>query len=219
MSQDASTIYRRSGFTGRLQPGRRPALLVVDLSRGFTDPACPLGSDLTDEVLATRRLLDGARAAGAAVVFTRIAYQPNLRDAGIWVRKVPSLAELTVGSPWVELDPRLDRRPEEPLISKSYASAFFGTALASLLAAEGVDTLLVAGATTSGCVRATVVDALQHGYPAFVVRECVGDRAPGPHEANLFDLQAKYAEVIGIEEALAYLAGLDRAPAPALDPA
>ncbi|HZV50768.1 MAG TPA: isochorismatase family protein [Candidatus Dormibacteraeota bacterium] len=217
MSQDTSAIYRRSGFTGRLQPGRRPALLVVDLSRGFTDPECPLGSDLSDEVLATRRLLDRARAVGVPVVFTSIAYQSHLRDAGVWVRKVPSLAELTVGSPWVELDPRLGRRPEEPLIYKHYASAFFGTTLASLLAAEGVDTLLVAGATTSGCVRATVVDGLQHGHPTFVVRECVGDRAPDPHRANLFDLQSKYAEVIGIEEALDYLAGLGQGPGAARD--
>lgn len=205
MESEVKEIYRRSGFRGRLRPGRAPAVLVVDFSRGFTDPACPLGSDMSREVELTRRLLDRARERRVPVIFTSIAYEPSLADGGIWLQKVPTLGELKVGSPWVEIDPRLGRRPDEPVVFKRSASAFFGTHLASMLVSNHVDTLIVTGATTSGCIRATVVDALQHGYPTFVVRECVADRAPGPHEANLFDMEAKYSEVVSFAETMDYL--------------
>lgn len=208
MSEEDRDLYERSGFRGRLTPGARPAVLVVDFSCGFTDEACPLGSDMTAEVEKTRTLLDRARDKGIPILFTSIAYEGSLKDGGVWLQKVPTLGELNVGSRWVEIDPRLGRRDEEVVIYKRGASAFFGTHPASQLAAEKVDTVIVTSATTSGCIRASVVDSLQCGYPTFVVRECVADRARGPHEANLFDMDSKYAEVVGLEEVVAYVDGL-----------
>jgi len=180
-------------------------VLVVDFSCGFTDPACTLGSDLTKEVEATRRLLDAARAKGLPVVFTTIGFEPSLKDGALWLQKVPALGDLQIGGRWVEIDARLDPQPGEPVVLKKGASAFFGTNLASILIAQGVDSVILCGATTSGCIRATAIDLLQYGFPTIVPRECVGDRAQAPHEANLFDIQAKYADVVGLEDALAFV--------------
>lgn len=210
MTHDAQTyqIYQRAGFGQAVPRGQNPAVLVVDFSCGFTDPACSLGSDLTAEVEATRRLLDAARAKGFLAVFTTIGFEPGLVDGALWVKKAPSLAELQLGGRWVEIDPRLGRREGEPVILKKGASAFFGTNLASILIAQGVDTVILCGATTSGCIRATAIDLLQYGFPTLVPRECVGDRAPGPHEANLFDINQKYADVVSVDEAIAYIQSL-----------
>jgi nicotinamidase-related amidase len=197
------TFFRERGFGGTAGFGRRPAVLVVDLIRGFTDPARPLGADLDDVVAATRRLLDAARAAGAPVVFTTTVYDAaGERAAAVFLRKVPSLATLRPGTPDVELDPRLGRTPDEPLLVKHWASAFFGTGLPSLLAAEGCDSVLVTGATTSGCVRASALDALQHGYAPVIPRECTGDRSATAHEQSLFDLEQKYGDVVPLATAL-----------------
>ena len=198
-------IYERARLGGDVALGERPAVLVVDLSRGFTDPAATLGSDLTAVVEATMRLLAVAREGGLPVIFTTIGFEPNLKDGSLWLQKVPSLGELVVGGEWVEIDPRLGRREEETVILKKGASAFFGTNLTSVLVSQGVDSVVLCGATTSGCIRATAVDLLQYGYPTIVPRECVGDRAQGPHEANLVDIQAKYANVVPVENALSYL--------------
>lgn len=203
--EETRRIYERAGFGGPVDWGEKPALLVVDFSSGFTDPASPLGSDMTAEVGTTRQILDVARESGTLVVFTSIAYEASLRDGGAWLRKVPSLSQLTKDSRWVELDPRLGRRPDEPVIYKRGASAFFGTHLAALLVAHHVDTVVVTGATTSGCVRASVVDAVQNGFQTVVVRDGVGDRAAGPHEASLFDMAAKYADVTSAKEVADYL--------------
>jgi len=182
--------------------GRRPALIVVDLSRGFTDPASPLGAEMDDVVAATRTMLDAAREAGLPVVFTTVVYDDaNERAAAVFLRKVPALRVLQPGSEWIEVDPRLGRRADEPVLSKAFASAFFGTPLAAILA--GHDCLLVCGATTSGCVRATVVDALQHGLMPVVPRECVGDRWPAAHDASLFDIEHKYGDVVALADAVA----------------
>ncbi len=212
MSEQVRDLYERAGFGGRLRPGARPAVLVVDFSRGFTDATSPVGSDMTAEVQKTRALLDRARDKSLPIVFTSIAFEPSLKDGGVWLQKVPTLAQLKAGSLRVEIDPRLGRRNDELILYKRGASAFFGTPLASLLAAERVDTVIVTGATTSGCVRASVVDSMQCGYPTFVIRECVADRAQGPHAANLFDMESKYADVISLDDGFAYLDGL---PAPA----
>lgn len=204
--------YERAGFGARSERGSRPAVVVVDLSRGFTEPAFATGADLTAAVTATVRLIDAAHAVRAPVVFTVIAY--DKADAGgacAWLRKAPGLASLREGSEAVALDPRLPRRAADPLIVKKGASAFFGTGLASVLVAQGVDTLLVCGATTSGCVRASVVNAVQHGFNVLVPRECVGDRARGPHDANLFDIDAKYGDVVALDDALSYLADVGAA--------
>ena len=204
----AREVYARARLGESVTRGSRPAVLVVDLSCGFTDPACALGSDLTAEVEATRRLLDSARAKGLLVVFTTIGFEPSVKDGGLWVQKAPALAELQLGGRWVEIDPRLEPRDDEPVVLKKGASGFFGTNLASILVSHGIDTVILCGATTSGCIRATAIDLLQYGWPTLVPRECVGDRAQAPHEANLFDIQAKYADVVSVEDALAYLEGV-----------
>jgi maleamate amidohydrolase len=184
--------------------GERPAVVVVDLLRGFTDPACPLGAEMDDVVAATRTLLDAARAAGVPVIFTTVVYdEANERAAAVFLRKVPALRVLRPGSEWIEVDPRLGRGAGEPVLAKAFASAFAGTPLAAMLA--GHDSLVVCGASTSGCVRATVVDALQHNLAPVVPRECVGDRWQSAHEASLFDIEAKYGDVVTLADAVAQL--------------
>lgn len=199
-AQATLAAYRKKGLAARVGFGRRPALIVVDFIVGFTDKRSPLAGDFDRELGATRKLLDAARGAGVPVFFTTVAYEPGFKDAGVFIKKVPSLRYLKEGSRWVALDPRLGRRPSEILINKKYASAFFGTALASTLNALRVDTLIVTGCTTSGCVRATAVDGLQYGLRVIVPRECVGDRAAGPHEANLVDIHGKYGDVVSVRE-------------------
>jgi nicotinamidase-related amidase len=206
MSDEAARqVYDRARLGGSVTLGERPAVLVVDFSCGFTDPECALGADLTAEVEATRRLLDVARARGVPVVYTTIGFEPNKKDGALWLQKAPSLGDLEMGGHWVEIDPRLERREDEIVVVKKGASAFFGTNLTAILVSQRVDTVILCGATTSGCVRATAVDLLQNGFPTLVPRECVGDRAQAPHEANLFDIQAKYADVVPVEDAVGYL--------------
>ncbi len=206
--EQARQVYERAGLGQSVTLGSRPAVLVVDFSCGFTDPACTLGSELSKEVEATRRLLDAARAKRLPIVYTTIGFEPSLKDGALWLQKVPALGDLQIGGHWVEIDPRLDPQPGEPVVLKKGASAFFGTNLASILIAQGVDSVILCGATTSGCIRATAIDLLQYGFPTIVPRECVGDRAAAPHEANLFDIQAKYADVVGLEDALAFVASV-----------
>ena len=205
---DILAKYRKKGIGARVGFGKRPAVLVVDFIRGMTEIESPLGSNLDREIEATGHLLRAAREAGSPVIFTTTAYDENLVEAGLFFAKVPSLSILKRGTRWTELDPRLERRPEELLIEKQYPSAFFGTALSSILTAQKVDTVIISGCTTSGCVRGTAGEALQHGYRAIVPRECVGDRAYEPHIANLLDIDAKYGDVVQLEEALLYLKNL-----------
>ena len=203
--EEARQIYAKARLGESVTMGSRPAVLVVDFSCGFTDPESTLGSDLTPQVEATSRLLDVAREKGLPVIFTTIGFEPSLKDGGLWLQKVPSLGDLQLGGRWVEIDPRLSPRPDETVIVKKGASAFFGTNLAAILISQIIDSVVLCGATTSGCIRATAVDLLQYGFPAMVPRECVGDRAQAPHEANLFDIQAKYADVVGVDDAIAYV--------------
>ena len=203
--EQAREVYARARLGESVTMGSHPAVLVVDFSCGFTDPACTLGSELTAEVEATKRLLAAAREKGLPVVFTTIGFEPSLKDGGLWLQKVPALGDLQLGGHWVEIDPRLEPREDETVIVKKGASAFFGTNLAAILVSQQVDSVILCGATTSGCIRATAVDLLQNGWPTLVPRECVGDRAQAPHEANLFDIQAKYADVVPLDDALAYL--------------
>lgn len=196
-------LYRSRGLGSRVGFGSRPAVIVVDYIVGFTDPKSPLAGDFSRELRATKSLLNAMRRRGAPVFFTTTAYDKAMTEAGVFVRKVPSLSVLQRGSRWVEIDPSLKRRLAELVIEKQYASAFFGTPLASTLHAQGVDTLIVTGCTTSGCVRATAVDGLQHGLRVIVPRECVGDRAPGPHEANLIDIDGKYGDVMAVRDVIA----------------
>ena len=203
--EEARRVYAAARLGEAVTMGESPGVLVVDFSCGFTDPECPLGSELSAEVEATRRLLDAARAKGLPVIFTTIGFEPSLKDGGLWLQKVPALGDLQVGGRWVEIDPRLERREDETIVLKKGASAFFGTNLAAILVSQRIDSVVLCGATTSGCVRATAVDLLQYGFPTLVPRECVGDRAQAPHEANLFDIQAKYADVVSLEDALGYV--------------
>lgn len=157
-----------------------------------------------------------ARRAGIPVIYTTVSYdEGDRRTAAAFIDKVPALLTLEAGSRWVEIDPRLAPLPDEPVLNKLFASAFFGTALASFLAANGCDSLIVTGASTSGCVRATVVDALQHGYRPVVPREAVGDRNPAAHEASLYDIDAKYGDVVPVDEVLLYVRELAQERVPA----
>jgi len=205
---ETAAVYDKAGFGNRVRRGERPGVLVVDFAYGFTDPAYPTGAEMSGAVEATARLLATARARALPIVYTTVHYDEGQARALPWLRKAPGLAALRPDSRLAELDGRLGRLTEVPLLAKLGASAFFGTALASLLAAWQVDTLVVTGATTSGCVRASVVDAVQHGYDVLVPVDCVADRATGPHSANLFDMEQKYADVISLEETLAYLESL-----------
>lgn len=197
------------GFGGRGGFGRRPALVVVDMTLGFTDPDSPLACDLEEPVANIARLLEAARSAEIPIIFTTVAYRESDKlTAAAFIDKVPALLTLEAGSRWAEIDPRIAPLETEPVLNKLFASAFYGTGLPSALAAAGVDTLIVTGASTSGCVRATAVDALQYGYRPVVPREAVGDRNPEAHEANLYDIDAKYGDVVPVEEVLEHLEAL-----------
>jgi nicotinamidase-related amidase len=200
--------FQDKGFGRRVGFGQRPALLAVDFITGFTDLRSPLAGDLDTQLAATNALLEPARAAGIPVIFSTVAYDAELQEAGIWVRKIPANSWLVEGSEWVEVDRRLNQRPNETTLVKKYASCFFGTDLAARLISRRVDTLIITGCTTSGCVRATAVDACSYGFHTIVVEEAVGDRAALPHAASLFDIDAKYGDVVGLAETLAYLGGL-----------
>ena len=197
---------RHHGFHGRTGFGQRPALIVIDVNVGFTDPESPLVCDLESVVEAIRRLLSESRRADIPVVYTTVSYsEGDKRTAAAFIDKIPALLTLEAGSRWVEIDPRIAPVDGEPVLNKLFASAFFGTALSSFLAANGCDSLIVTGASTSGCVRATVVDAIQHGFRPIVPREAVGDRNPEAHEANLYDIDAKYGDVVPVDEVVAHL--------------
>ena len=192
-------------FDGSLPFGKSPALVIVDMVRAYFDPQSPLFLGGEDVLASNKRLLAAARAASVPVVFTNVEYVPGGADGGVFYRKVPALSVFQQGSPLGHFLPDLAPQAGEVVITKRYASAFFATHLASTLTALGVDTVLITGVSTSGCVRATALDACQSGFLPFVVRQACGDRHPAPHEANLFDLQAKYAEVIDDDAAIAHL--------------
>jgi len=196
MSEDLKGNYA-GAFDGALGFGQRPALLIVDVVVAYLTPGSPLYDPAFVSALASNeRLVAAARAADMPVIFTNVVYQPGGADGGLFYAKVPALQAFQRGSPMGAFPDTLQPLEQDTIVSKQYASAFFGTPLSSTLAAQRIDTLLITGFSTSGCVRATALDALQHGFIPFVVREACGDRHPAPHEANLFDLQAKYAEVV-----------------------
>ena len=200
--------YERKGFSARSGYGTKPALLVVDFINGFTDSSTGLGGDYSAELAVTAKLLAEFRSRALPVFFTTVAYEPHLRDAGQFVEKVPALSILIKGSEWVKVDDRIRPRPAERVVLKKYASAFFDTTLDMELRGLGADTVVMAGCTTSGCIRASAVDSMQHGFHTVVVRDAVGDRAETPHEVNLFDIDAKYGDVVSSGEVLGYLRGL-----------
>jgi len=199
-------MYAERGFGRAVGYGERPAVVVIDLIRAFTDPASPLGADLSTQLEGTRTLIEAARAADVPVYYTTVAYDhAGLEDAGTWALKIGPLTTLRAGTPEVEVDPALGRLDGESIITKKYASAFFGTDLLSRLNARRVDTLVITGCTTSGCVRATAVDAIQNGLRPIVPENAVGDRSQAAHRQSLDDLRAKYADVVGVDDVVAYL--------------
>ena len=200
--------YDKAGFGGALKFGKKPALLLIDFAKAYITKDCGLYAGVEASAETARKVLAAARSAGIMIVFTRVEFTPGGADGGVFYRKVPALKNFDRGSPMAEFVEGLEPRKNELVITKQYASAFFGTNLASTLSADGVDTLLITGWSTSGCVRASTLDACQSGFVPIVVREAVGDRDVRPHEANFFDLQAKYAEVKGMDEVLEYLKNL-----------
>ncbi len=202
-------FFKERGFGHLIGFGKRPAMIIIDFINAFTDPSSPLGSELQNELKATVRLLTIFRKMKCPIYFTSVAYEDtNFKDAGLWALKQEGIKVLKSGSNEVLIDSRLNRRRSEAIIMKKFASAFFGTDLNSRLVFENIDTLVITGCTTSGCVRATAVDGLQNGYRCMIVKEAVGDRAISAHNQSLFDLNAKYADVISVKEAIQYMESL-----------
>jgi maleamate amidohydrolase len=204
LSESAADIYRRQRLGGELGFGSRCAVLVVDFVNGFADPDVLGGGNIAAAIEATKKLLVKARLAGVPVVFTRIVYTGQ-QPWSLFCRKMPSLAALTEDNPQSAIVSALEVLPGDVVIRKTQPSAFFGTDLAGYLLSRGVDTVLTAGCTTSGCVRASVVDAISYNFRPIVVQECVGDRALEPHHASLFDLAQKYADVVPLAAVLSHL--------------
>lgn len=209
-NHDLSRQYAAAGFGGRVGWGRRAALLVIDMAGAWTRPDMQLGSNLDEALASIQRLLAVARDGGTPVFFTTMAWDPSLVEIGEVVRrKTPHSVHMLKGSPLVELRQELQRRPGEPLVIKPRASAFFGTHLLAMLISAGVDTVVVTGCSTSGCIRATCEDAFNQNLHVIVPAEAVGDRSMSAHEASLFDIDARYGDVVPASEALERLAHPD----------
>lgn len=205
-------FFKQRGFGMRIGFGERPALLVVDMLKAFTNPAMMLGANLDAQIEAHQPLLAAMHDLNLLVLFSTVVYDDaDLKDAGIWALKQKGVTTLKAGGDGSEVDQRLDYRKSDSQLMKKYASCFFGTDLVPRLMAHRVDTLIITGCTTSGCVRASAVDACQNGFRPMVVREAVGDRSAAAHAQSLFDLDAKYADVVSLEETLQYLRKLKQA--------
>jgi maleamate amidohydrolase len=208
MTETLDQNYARAGYHARQTWGKRPVVLMVDFAQAYFDPASPLfgGEGCASARDHAIKLVAAARATNTPVIWTEVRYTPGGADGGVFFRKAPPLVCFETGNPMGNLAEGLERLPSEIMVTKQYPSAFFGTSLAATLTAMGVDTVLLTGLTTSGCVRATCVDAMSHGFITLVVKDACGDRADGPHDANLFDMSAKYADLVTTTEAITYLA-------------
>lgn len=206
MSDDLSENYARA-YGGRLGFGRKPALILIDLVRAYFDRDCDLWADCDEALASAIRLRDAARAAGVPVIYSNVVYHPKALDGGRFFQKALPLRHFIRGSKWGDWAPGIEPNEDELVVSKQYASVFFGTSLTSTLTTWGVDTVILTGVSTSGCVRASCVDTNSHGFIPIIPREAVGDRHPDPHEANLFDMNAKYGDVVSEDETIAYLRG------------
>jgi maleamate amidohydrolase len=203
--ESAQENYARGAFGAALGFGTRQALLMIDFAQAYFVPQSPLFANRPEVIDRAAQLLAWARERRMLVCHTRVEYRPDGMDGGIFFRKVPALKSFCTGNPLADTVPALAARPDEPMVTKQYASAFFGTSLASMLRAQGVDCVLMAGMSTSGCVRASAVDAMQNGFIPVVIGDACGDRHPAPHDANLFDLAAKYADVLSLAQLRAAL--------------
>lgn len=204
---DLDQDYENAGFRGTLGFGERPAVVVVDWCKAYLHEGSPLYAGVEEAFESTIRVVVAARAADVPVLWTRVEYEPGGADGGVFYRKVGALQMFDRGNPMGDFDDRLVPREGDVIVTKQYASGFFGTSLAATLTSKGIDTLVVTGVSTSGCVRATALDACQYGFIPIVVRDAVGDRDQAVHESNLFDLDAKYADVVGEQEVIEYFAG------------
>jgi maleamate amidohydrolase len=198
-------IYRKQQFGQKTGLGKAPALLIIDFVNGFHDPEILGGGNIAEAVTATVPLLEFFRAQERPVIFTRIVYAEDGSDASLWCEKVPRLRDLTENAPASQVVASLAPLPGELVVRKTQASAFFDTHLGACLVARGVDTLVVTGCTTSGCVRASVIDAMSLNYRTVVATDCVGDRALDPHHGNLFDMGQKYSDLMTASEIIAEL--------------
>jgi maleamate amidohydrolase len=201
---DLQANYRRA-YGNRIGFGARPALILIDFVQAYFDPACDLYAGVDTALAAALRVRAAARASGVPVIYTNVVYHPKALNGGRFYQKAKPLRNFLAGSPMGAWPAGLDVAEDELVVSKQYPSAFFGTSLAATLTSWGIDTLILTGLTTSGCVRATCVDTCSHGFIPIVVREACGDRHAAPHEANLFDMDAKYADVVSEDEAVRYL--------------
>ena len=206
-------FYDSRGYRGSVGTGKRPAVVVIDFSNAFTRGAAQFpGGDFSAELGQTRRLVEDARKHDVPVFYTTIAYADPQRDSGFWGRKVPWLVHCKAGTEAVGIDPDLHARIDEPVIVKKFPSAFFETDLHQRLRALDIDTLIIAGCTTSVCVRATAIDAMQHHYHTLIAEEAVGDFDPALHAVHLRDLDARYADVLPVDRLLSYFHSLSRSP-------
>lgn len=207
MITDAKSNYA-GVYDNRIGFGQKPALILVDFVEAYFDRESPLFADVEQPLAAALELVEAARAARVPVIYTNVVYHPSLIDGGRFAQKVAPLAGFAKGHPYGEWAEGIDPDENELVISKQYASAFFGTSLASTLTAAGIDSLIITGLTTSGCVRATCIDCCSHGFIPLVVEEAVGDRHEGPHNANLFDMNAKYGDVISMNETRSHFSAI-----------
>lgn len=207
MDENLAANYARA-FGKSVGFGARPALILIDFVQGYFDTGCDLYAGVEDALASALRLRAAAKSAGVPVIFTNVVYHPNALDGGRFYEKSKPLRYFLKGNPMGAWPTGLEPQDDELVVSKQYPSAFFGTSLASTLTAGGVDSVILTGLSTSGCVRATCVDAMSHGFRTLVVAEACGDRHPGPHEANLFDMNAKYADVVSEADTIAYLEDL-----------
>jgi maleamate amidohydrolase len=204
VTHDLSANYKKA-YDNRLGFGDRPALILVDFVQAYFEVSCPLYAGVEDALASALRIRELARAGGIPVIYTNIVYYDEGRDGGVFFRKVPVLKNFLLGDPMGGWPSGLQPADDELVISKQYPSAFFGTSLDSTLEGMGVDTLIITGVTTSGCIRATCVDAMCSGFIPIVVADACGDRHEAPHDANLFDMNAKYADVVSEAETIDYL--------------
>ncbi len=201
-------LYKDLTFGTRIGFGEAPALILIDYCYGCTDPEFPIGFDQSEEIAQSRRLLEAARAKGIPRIFLTVGYTQGAPDGGMFVEKIPALKTQLMNSRAADIDERLQPHPGEPVILKKYPSGFFGTNLHSLLTSYRADTTVLVGNSTSGCVRATAIDAISSGFRPVVPAECVADRDADVHRNNLFDIASKYADVVPVQEVVDYFAGL-----------
>tara|TARA_R110000824_G_scaffold293761_2_gene482056 strand:- start:2726 stop:3379 length:654 start_codon:yes stop_codon:yes gene_type:complete len=209
MSEDDLLENYRRAYDNKVGFGQRPALVMIDFCQGYFDPDCDLYADVDNALASALRVREAAHAAKIPVILTNVSYHPSAIDGGRFFEKAAPLRYFIEGNPMAAFAKGLEPREEELVITKQYPSAFFGTSLASTLTATAVDSVLLTGLTTSGCVRASCVDAMSHGFRTAVIAEACGDRHEAPHQANLFDMNAKYADVVSEEETIGFLQRLN----------